>query len=307
MIIDAFLEVLLPIIVIVSCGYLLRLAFPLDIRTLNRASLYILTPSLVFVALLRAEVTGASVTRLILQMVAVMATTLVCGYLAAFALRLSGPQRSGFLLTTTFMNSGNFGLSITRFAFGEIGFQFAIIGYLTQAILSQTLAVYLASAGNKGYKAAFGQVFRVPLIYAVLLAVILRLFGIQLDETNGPLALGVYRGFRLLADAALPVLLVILGTQLTNREPLTATRALLVATVIRLLVSIPLAYAAGLMLGLSGLPLAVGVIQAAMPTAVNMTVLALEFDAWPEFVSNGVVITTIGSLLTLTLLVAAVR
>ncbi len=307
MIIDAFLEVLLPIIVVVSCGYLLRLAFPLDIRTLNRVSLYILTPSLVFVALLRAEVTGESVTRLILQMIAVMATTLLCGYLAAFALRLSGSQRSGFLLTTTFMNSGNFGLSITRFAFGEIGFQFAIIGYLTQAILSQTLAVYLASAGNKGYRAAFGQVLRIPLIYAVLLALILRLFGIQLDEANGPFALGLYRGFRLLADAALPVLLVILGTQLTNREPLAATHALLVATVIRLLVSIPVAYVAGLMLGLSGLPLAVGVIQAAMPTAVNMTVLALEFDAWPEFVSNGVVITTIGSLLTLTVLVAAVR
>jgi predicted permease len=48
-------------------------------------------------------------------------------------------------------------------------------------------------------------------------------------------------------------------------------------------------------------------IQAAMPTAVNMTVLALEFDAWPEFVSNGVVATTLGSLVTLTILIAAVR
>ena len=49
----------------------------------------------------------------------------------ARALGLSGPQRSGFLLTSTFMNSGNFGLSITRFAFGDVGFQFAVIGYLT--------------------------------------------------------------------------------------------------------------------------------------------------------------------------------
>jgi len=47
--------------------------------------------------------------------------------------------------------------------------------------------------------------------------------------------------------------------------------------------------------------------QAAMPTAVNMIVLAVEFDAWPEFVSNGVIITTIGSLVSLTILIALFR
>jgi malate permease and related proteins len=79
------------------------------------------------------------------------------------------------------------------------------------------------------------------------------------------------------------------------------------ATIIRLLVSIPLAYGIGSFIGLSGLPLYVGTIQAAMPTAVNMIVLAVEFDAWPEFVSNGVVITTLGSLVSLTFLIALFR
>lgn len=303
----AFSEVLLPVVVVVFLGYMLRRSFPLDIRTLNRVSLYVLTPCLVFATLLRAEVTGDAVTRLVLQTSIVMGGTLICGFLAARILGLGGPQRSGFLLTTTFMNSGNFGLSITRFAFGDGGFQLAIVAYLTQAILSQTLAVYLASAGSKGRTAAFMQVFRVPLIYAVLLALGLRALGIQLDDTDGSLAVGLYRGIRLLADAALPALLLILGTQLTNRDTVQAPKALASATAIRLLVSIPLAYGAGLLVGLSGLPLIVGVIQASMPTAVNMTVLALEFDAWPEFVSSGVIATTLGSLVTLTLLIAAVR
>ena len=52
------------------------------------------------------------------------------------------------------MNSGNYGLSVTRFAYGDLGFQYAIIGYLVQTILSQTLAVYLASAGTKSRRAA---------------------------------------------------------------------------------------------------------------------------------------------------------
>jgi predicted permease len=304
---NAFSEVLLPVVVVVVLGYLLRRSFALDIRTLNRASLYILSPCLVFVTLLRTEVAGAAATRLVVQMLLVMGVTLLCGFVSAAALRLVGPQRSGFLLTTTFMNSGNYGLSVTRFAFGEVGFQFAIISYLTQAILSQSLAIYLASAGNKGRRDAIAQVFRMPLIYAVLLALLLRLFGIRLDEAQGPLAVGLYRGLRLVADATLPLLLIILGTQLHAQPKLEARSALGVAMLIRLVLSIPLGYGAGLLVGLSGLPLYVGMIQAAMPTAVNMTVLALEFDAWPEFVSNGVVATTLGSLVTLTILIAAVR
>jgi predicted permease len=205
------------------------------------------------------------------------------------------------------MNSGNYGLSVSRFAFGDIGFQYAVIGYLVQAILSQTLAVYLASSGTTGHRTALGKVFRLPLIYAVLIALGLRLVGVRLDESNGSLAIGLFRGLRLLADAALPILLVILGTQLAQRQPVTADGLLATAIVLRLLVSIPLAYGIGSLLGLSGLPLYVGTIQAAMPTAVNMIVLAVEFDAWPEFVSNGVVLTTIGSLISLTVLIAAFR
>ena len=306
-ILNAFSEVLLPVVVVVALGYLLRRAYPLDARTLNRVSLYGLTPCFVFVTLLRTDVAGAQATRLALQMVVVMLATALCAFAAAIPLRLSGPQRSGFLLTSTFMNSGNYGLSISRFAFGEIGLQYAVIGYLVQAILSQTLAVYLATAGRGSHRSAIGKVFRLPLIYAVLLAIGLRLFGIRLDESDGSLAFGLYRGARLLADAALPTLLLILGTQLTNREPVAAAGALVMAAVLRLLVSIPLAYAAGVLLGLSGMPLYVGTIQAAMPTAVNMIVLAIEFDAWPEFVSNGVIVTTVGSLVSLTVLLALFR
>ena len=118
---------------------------------------------------------------------------------------------------------------------------------------------------------------------------------------------GLYRGLRLVADAALPVLLLILGTQLTAREPVHANGPLAAAVLVRLLASIPLGYGFGVLLGLEGLPLYVGTIQAAMPTAVNMVVIALEFDSWPEFVSNGVLLTTLGSLVTLTLLIALAR
>jgi len=38
MIISAFVEVLLPVLVVVACGYVLRRAFPIDLRSLNRVA-----------------------------------------------------------------------------------------------------------------------------------------------------------------------------------------------------------------------------------------------------------------------------
>jgi len=51
----------------------------------------------------------------------------------------------------------------------------------------------------------------------------------------------------------------------------------------------------------------VGVIQASMPTAVNVTILATEFNVRPQFVSSVVVVSTIASLLSLIVLLGLVR
>src|SRR5690349_10856127 len=99
-ILSAFSEVLLPVVVVVALGYLLRRAYPLDARSLNRVSLYALTPCFVFVTLLRTDVAGAEATRLALQMIAVMLVTTLCAFVAAIPFHLSARQRSGFLLTS---------------------------------------------------------------------------------------------------------------------------------------------------------------------------------------------------------------
>ncbi len=303
----AFSEVLLPIFVIAGVGYALQAAMPLDMRSLNRVGLYVLSPALLFVTMLRAEIPGGEAVRLAALMALVVVTMSGLAYIIARLMGLSRSQRSGFMLATTFMNSGNYGLPATRFAFGDIGFQYAVVGYMTQAFLSQTYAVYVASAGGSSRRAALLQVSRMPMIYAALAAVGLRLLGLQLDETNGFVALGLYRGLRLLADATLPFLLLILGAQLRRRQQIRGQRTVGTAVLLRLVVSIPIAAGIALLLGLDDLPLRVGIVQAAMPTAVNTTILALEFDSWPDFVSNVVVATTLGSLLTLTLLIVFLR
>ena len=58
------------------------------------------------------------------------------------------------------------------------------------------------------------------------------------------------------------------------------------------------------LLGLRGPAFQAGVLQASMPTAVITTILALEFNVLPNFVTSVVCVTTLLSPLTLTLLIA---
>ena len=65
--------------------------------------------------------------------------------------------------------------------------------------------------------------------------------------------------------------------------------------------------AATLLLGLTGAARQAAILQASMPAAVITTVLALEFDAAPAFVTSVVFVSTLLSPLTLTLLIAYLR
>jgi len=77
--------------------------------------------------------------------------------------------------------------------------------------------------------------------------------------------------------------------------------------VLRLLISPLLAFGLARLLGLSDLSMRVVVLEASMPTAVNMVLYSLEFDARPGFVAGVVVVTTVLSLATLALLLTVLR
>jgi len=80
--------------------------------------------------------------------------------------------------------------------------------------------------------------------------------------------------------------------------------AVAAAAVLSLLISPLLALGAAHLLALSGPALQASVVQASMPTAVVTTIIALEYDAEPAFVTSVVVATTALSPFTLTLLIA---
>src|SRR3712207_8610242 len=69
-------------------------------------------------------------------------------WLSSRALGLDAAATAAMLLCAMFMNAGNYGLPVARFAFGQEGFERAALFFAVQVILAQTLAIYIAGAGH---------------------------------------------------------------------------------------------------------------------------------------------------------------
>ena len=295
---DIFLTVILPVFIVAACGAALQRWRNLSIGALSPITVYLLSPMLVFRFILNAELPAATSGRVVAAGLATTAAVLIAAALASLVARHARPMRSAFLLATVFPNVGNMGLPVSLLAFGEPGLEVAVIAFVTQAAIAWPLGIFIAARSRLHPTDAIVQALKIPTIYALALALVIRALGWDIPFTiEAPVGL--------LADAAIPAMLIVLGFQLSQGVELARWRSLVGASVIRLLVAAALAYAATIVIGIEGVAQMTVITMAAMPAAVFPTLLATEFEAEPRFVSSGVIVSTLASLVTLTLVISA--
>ena len=294
---STFADHILPILITAAAGFLAHKLLGLSPRPLAQIAFYVLSPALVFDLLLSANIHGLQVISMMALATIVMLSIGAVGWLLGRALRLDPKLASGVLLASAFMNAGNYGLSLNQFVFGESGLAWASLFFVAAMMLTNSLGVYVASSGRRRPLAALQELAKVPAVYAIPLALTARALDLHL-----PPALS--RPIDLLGAATVPVLLLVLGMQIgAGGSP--GHRGLLAVCIgLRLVVAPALAWLIAPVLGLEGLARQVGVLESAMPTAVMSTILAIEFDVEPGFVTRAVMLTTLLSPLTLTPLIA---
>jgi predicted permease len=296
-ILSIFVSDILPIFLIAGVGYLLATRLQANVKTLAHVVFYALVPCFVFRLLIASKMTGPQVGRMALMAVLVTGGMGLVARIAAIPLRLDRAELSAFLLVAMFSNGGNYGLPVVLFAFGNEALAQGTVYFVTSSLLTYTVGVFLAAAGRKSVGGALIGITKIPAIYGVTAALLVLSTGVSI-----PLA--VMRPIQLLGDAAIPVMILVLGMQL-NRATVPKQPAVVVTAAALSLVAAPFV-ALGLtwLLGLSGPGRQAAVVLASMPTAVVTTILALEFDTAPTFVTNVVFVTTLLSPFTLAPLIA---
>jgi malate permease and related proteins len=290
---STFANNILPIILLSGAGYALGKLLQIEPRSLGRVVFYVFSPVLLFDLLIQNQLKLAEAAIVIAFALSFILTIGALTYVLGMSLKLERPALVAILITTMFANTGNYGLPLVSFAFGERALPYAGIYFATTTLLFYTLGVFLASLGHMSLKEAILGLFRIPPLYAVLLAILINTFNIEIPVP-------VARAVELAAGGTIPLMLILLGVQLTQVEFSGHQRALQLSVALRLVVA-PLAALlfAGLF-GLQDVSRQASVTQASMPSMVSATVLATEYNLDSRLVTAVVFVSTLLSPLTLT-------
>ncbi len=281
------LEITSPVFLLAAIGFVwVKLGFEYRVEFVTRLAMTLSVPCLVFVALMRTEITPEALARLSLASLLAYA---VAGLLSAglvWAVRL--PSRT-FLAPLIFGNTGNLGLPLALFAFGDNGLGLAVVVFAVMAVMSFTVGIWMVAGGGDWTRA-----LKEPLVSATLLGA---LFLWQGWET--PVFLT--RSLELVGQMAIPMMLITLGVAVARLHPAGLKRAFVLSAV-KVVLCLIAGVGAGVLLELDDTALAVLVVQLATPVAVTSYLLAEKFGADSAEVAGLVVASTLMSMISLPLI-----
>lgn len=294
-----FFDVIAPVFTLVLIGYLIAGRLELEARTLSRYAYYLLVPAFVFDVLSSARLSAAEALTMIGYGLAIQVLAVLLAFLVARGLRRPPEMIAAFVLLVSFPNVGNFGFPIIEFHLGSEALALATIYFLVMMISGFVVGVGAAAWVHGGRLGAVVAVLRTPAILAVIPALLVNMADVTL-----PLALSRVTG--LLGAAMVPTMLVTLGVQIRGMKRSPVGVDMVLASGVRLIGGSLIALALALPFALGGLVRDVGVIQASMPSAVLTSLIAIEHDLLPQFVTSTVLFSTLASVVTLTLVLTFV-
>ncbi len=283
------LSVVAPVFIVALIGLAwARSGAPFDEASISRLVLNVGIPCLVFRSLTSLDVPPAELARMAGLAAAVMSLFAVGGLLVLRAMKL--PAHT-FLGPLVFSNSGNIGLPICLFAFGEPGLALGMAYFAVSSTCHVVLGGPLFS-GNFSLQ----PFFRSPLTWAVIITVGVIASGVAVPTW-------VARTTTLLGDIAIPLMLLTLGVSLSKMHPESLGRSVTLSFV-RLGLGVSASLLLTTLLGIDGLTRKVLVLQASMPVGVLNYLFAQRYARSPEQVASLVLVSTLVSVLSIPALLA---
>ena len=283
--------VIAPLFVVAGIGFVwARSGRPFDTDMIAALVTNFGIPCLLFASLTRLEVSPGAFGGISLAYVVVVALNLAVGGLI---LRAMGVDVGAFLPSLTFPNSGNLGLPLCLFAFGEPGLALAMSPFLIAVIGNVTIGVALVTG-----RMSLSQLFRNPYLYVVAAALIL-----MATDTAPPR--WIAGTTEIIGGIAIPLMLMALGVTLARLKVASMRRSVMLS-VVRLALGFCFGFAVAELFGFTGVTRGVLILQSAMPVAMLNFLFASRYDRRPEEVAGMIVVSTAISFATLPLLLAVV-
>ena len=198
---ERLLAIIVPVFAVVALGYAWGRRVRPDMAVVNRLSMNVLAPALIFSALSSKSFDVADNALLMLGSVGVV---LGSGLLSWPIARWIREDPRTFVPPMMFNNCGNMGLPLAVLAFGEAGFPAMVALFTISNLIQFTLGTWLVDRN-----ARFGSLARNPMVLSTLAGFAFAIFHPPLPEVAAVT-------IKLVGDALIPMMLLSLGVRLTG-------------------------------------------------------------------------------------------
>ncbi|GHC22335.1 AEC family transporter [Aidingimonas halophila] len=284
------IAIMAPVFVGASLGFIwIRLGHPYPVEFVTKLVFNIGTPSLIIASLSGANIDAGSFGRTMLGTLCVLFSMALLNFAMAWLLRKDWRV---LLAPMMYPNTGNMGLPVALYAFGESGFAFAITVMVTVALVQFTFGAVMASRNRNPLR----TLVRTPTVYAILISLALLL-------TDTDLPLWIANTVDLISGFTVPLMLITLGVSLASIQ-VRNLKSGLGFSLLRTLTAALVAYGVGMLLSLPPLAHTILVLQMSMPIAVYNYLFAQRAKREPQYVAALVFCSTLLSFLYLPVLLA---
>nr|WP_174838762.1 MULTISPECIES: AEC family transporter [unclassified Ruegeria] len=284
-------EIVAPVFLLSAIGFIwVKLGFEYRLQFVTRLGVTLAVPSLIFVALMQTDIPAGQLT---LFTLAAIAGHVALAVAFGVFVRITGLDQRSYLAPLIFGNTGNLGLPLCIFAFGQAGLGYAVIFLAVTALFSFTYGIYLVAG-----RGAFGKALQEPMVWATLLGA---LFLWQGWET--PVFLT--NTLDLLGQMAVPLMLITVGVAIARLTTQKLRQAVWLS-LLKLLVCFVLGWVLAEVFQLDRIAFGVMVLQMCTPVAVTSYLLAERFNADSDAVAGMVMVSTLLSVAALPIILAII-
>lgn len=296
------LEIVLPVFLVIALGYTIRRLGLVNgdfFLQVNRVVYYVCLPLLLVYKIAGADFSSSFNFRLVIAASAAVACCFGIAYLYGKWRTFPAPVHGAFCQGSFRGNLAYIGLAIIFNAYGDSGLSRAgiLLGFLVPVLnFFAILALILPQQQQRiSYREIGKQIITNPLIMASLAGILWSFFQL-------PMPVILDRTLNIATGMTLPLALLSIGGGFSLAKLQGDIWKATLATAIKLIV-LPLVTALFmLLLNISGLDFAIGLLMAGAPTAVTTYIMACQMGADGELAGTIVMLATVCSLVSYTMI-----
>jgi predicted permease len=274
--------IIFPVFAVAALGYLYARWRHTELGDANRINMEIFIPALIFSVL---SDTGFDVSDYGMLALAAVFVVLLPGIVGWPVARLMRVERKTFVPPLMFNNSGNMGLPLAVFAFGEDALPIAMVLFMVENTLHFTVGNWILIG-----RLLPMQLLKSPMLWATFLGIAFNMLDLSLPKP-------VNDSIGLVGQIAIPLMLFSLGVRVAQTH-ITEWRMAIAATLIIPVTGVAIALAANQLLGLETRQAHQLLLFSVLPPAVLNYMLAEQFRQEPEKVASIVLMGNLSAIVT---------